>query len=50
MGAIIYKKRRLNEDDPTSRWLQDKMTDTLKTTTINNDEEAWDPETQAPWM
>jgi hypothetical protein len=45
-----YKKRRLNKDNPASRWLQDTMKDTLLKTKLEDDDEPWDPKTPAPWQ
>jgi hypothetical protein len=42
----LYKKRRLDNDDTTSRWLKEIM----KTTKMEDDEEKWDPDARAPWQ
>jgi hypothetical protein len=46
----LYKKIQLNDDDPTSRWLQEKMKTCLAETSIAEGDEPWDPTLRAPWQ
>jgi hypothetical protein len=42
----LYKKRHLNNNDTTSRWLKEIM----KMTKMEDDKEKWDSDARAPWQ